>query len=355
MKNILKSINSTFSARILIPALFLLPWMTISAQDFTKTYQEKYDVDKGASLVIQNKFGNINCLPWDESSVSINVTVKVDASSQEKANRVFDKIDVKLTGSRTKVEGITTVGSISNANFSIDYEIRLPRWINIDLNNQFGDIFLDETDGIVKINLEYGAMEANALNGTKNEFFIKFSDVEAGYIKEGSLNLEYSEWDSKGAENLRVYSRFGEITIDKTASLNLDSQYDEINIGSAGQVISISRFSELDVEKINGDFDFDIEYGELEVNFISAVFKTGKVRNTFASASLTFDPKSSMNINAEMEFGELTYPKATTSMNHVTEDYTTNIYKGKMGAATSTASQLNVISKNGDVEINFAE
>jgi hypothetical protein len=329
--------------------------MAAIAQDFTKTYEKNYDVDKGANLVIRNKFGDVKCQAWDQSNVAITVTVKVDVSSQDKANRVFEKIDVVLSGDRTNVQGTTTVGNMNNADFSIDYEIRMPRWINIDLDNQFGDIFLDETDGMVKINLEYGAMEAHALNGSKTEMVIKFSNVDAGFMKDGTLHLEYSEWKSKGCENLQLYSRFGEVTIDKVARLNLDSQYDEIKIGNAGEVISVSRFSEMEYAKINGDFDFDIEYGELGVKYISPAFTHGKVRNSFADANLVFDPKSGMNVDAELEFGELSYPKTNVSLNHQTEGYTTNIYKGKIGTVASPASQLTINSKNADVSLDFAE
>jgi len=343
-------------SRIVMITIFLLPWMTITAQDFTKTYyQEKYDVDKGASLVIRNKFGEIHCQSWDESSVDITVTVKVDASTQEKANKVFDKIGVQLSGTRIKVEGITTVGSISNANYSIDYDIRMPRWIDIDIDNKFGDIYLDESNGLVKINLEYGAMEANAFNGPKTELTIKFSNAEAGFMKDGTLNIEYGEWKSSGAENLQLYSRFSEISIEKLAKLNIDSQYDEINIGSSGTVISISRFSELEFEKINSDFDFDAEYGDITIHYISPAFKLGKVRNTFAGASLTFDPKASMNISAEMDFGELSYPDSHTSLSQETIGYTKNIYKGKIGSAASPTSQLTITTKNADVDIDFEE
>jgi hypothetical protein len=339
---------------LLTVTLIILPWIALNAQDFTKTYDGKYDVDKGAVLVIENKFGDVKCMTWDQNSVSILVTVKVEASNQERANKVFDKIEVTLNGSRTRVEGSTEVGNISNSDFSINYDIKLPKWINIDLTNQFGDIYIDEIDGTSKIRLEYGAMEANALNGLQNNLTIKFSDGEAGFIKDGKVSLEYSEWESKGAENLEIYSRFSELNFDKIAKLNLDSQYDEVNFETAGEVICVSKFSELNFGKINGDFDFDIEYGELDVDYIAAAFKTGKVRNSFAGADLTFDPKASLNLNAEMEFGDLSYPKAV-SMNHETIGYTTNIYKGKLGPASGTPSQLTITSKNADTNISFSE
>jgi hypothetical protein len=351
-----KPTNGYLIARTVITVILTMSCMILSAQDFTKTYyNEKYAVDKGANLIIQNKFGDIHCQAWDESSVSVNVTVKVDASSQEKADKVFDKIGISLTGSASKVEGKTTVGNINNANYSVDYDIRMPRWINVDLTNQFGNIYLDETDGAAKIDLQYGDMEANSFNGTNTDLEIKFSNVETGYIKNGTVNIEYSELDSKGADNLKLYSRFSELTIEKIGMLNLDSQYDEINTGSAGQIISVSRFSGLKFDKIIGDFDFDMDYGDLEAKYISASFKVGKVRNSFAEVNLGFDPKASMNINAEMEFGELKYPKTGTSISHETSGYTTNIYKGRIGTSAGTSSQLTIDTKNADVDIEFEE
>ena len=353
MKTLKKLTVNTLTSSVLIASLFLLSWIPLIAQDFSKTYQGKYDVDKGAIMVIKSKFGDIKCQAWDENSVSIDVTINVEASSQERANKVFDKIGVELSGTRTKVTGVTTIDNINNGDFSIDYDIRFPRWITVDLDNQFGDILLDETDGQARINLEYGAMEAVAFNSTLNDVTLKFSDAEVGFMKAGDVNIEYGEWDMEGTENLKLYSRFSEINVDKAASLNLDSQYDEITIGEAGEIIAICRFSELDIEKISGDFDFDIEYGEIDVNYIAASFKTGKLRNTFAGADLTFDPKTSMTVDAEIEFGEMSYPKANASMNHEVIGYTTNIYKGKFG--TGTASQLTIISKNSDVSIDFED
>lgn len=353
MKTLEKLINNALTSRILIISAFFLGWLSVSAQDFSKTYEGKYDIDKGASLVIKNKFGDVQCRAWDESSVSIVVTVNVDASSQERADKVFNKIRVDLTGTRTKVQGITSVDNISNADFSINYEIRFPKWVNIDLDNQFGDIYIDEADGQTKINLEYGSMEAVSLNGPQTDLTMKFSDAEAGYIKGGNINVEYSECELKGTENIRLYSRFSEIDLDKVANLNLDSQYDEINVGSAGEVIVVGRFSELDFNRVNGNFDFDTEYGDIDIGYISASFKTGKVRNSFAGVELTFEKTATMTIDAEIEFGELSYPKANASMNHETIGYTTNIYKGRIGSSPS--SQLTIISKNADVSIDFSE
>lgn len=347
------------ASRIIIAAtlaiLFILASTRLFAEDYTKTYKEKYAVEKGAVLQIDGKFGDIHCQNWDESSISILVTVNVDASSQEKADKVFDKISVDLSGTPTKVMGTTTVGNINNGEFSIDYDIMMPKWINIDLENQFGSIYVAALDGSAKIDVEYGALDADALNGLASDITIKFSEADVAYFKDGKVDVEYGGFKSNETGNINVTSRFSHVDIEKAANINLDSQYDEIKMGPAGQVIVISRFSGLDFEKIGGSFEFDVEYGDLSASGITANFGTGKVRNSFANVNLKFEPKATFNVDAELEFGDLDYPKSGSSMSKITEDYTTNTYKGKIGSGATSGGQLNIRSKNANVNISFEQ
>lgn len=324
------------------------------SQDYTKSYNATYDVVKGAELAIKNKFGKINCQAWDESRVTISVTVTVDASTEEKAQKVLNKITVELTGNQNRVEGTTSVGSINNGDFSIDYQVRMPRWINLDLNDQFGDIYIDESEGTAKIDLEYGALGAKSFKGSSTAMTIKFSDITVDYVKNGDIHAEYSDCKIGEAEKLQLYSRFDDLKVDYAGNLVLDSQYDDATIKAAVEVISVSRFSDLDFGRIMGQFDFDIEYGQLNVDYIGPKFGSGKIRNSFADASLSFDKTSVIDVNAELEFGEMSYPKSS-SMNHQEVNYTTNIYKGKLGSGVATPAPLTIDAKNANVKLNFSE
>lgn len=337
--------------------IFALTLITLGsyAQEFTKVFQQQYNVDRGAVLVVQNKFGEIRCQSWEESSISIKATVKVEAGSQEKANKVFEKIIVKLTGTRSRVEGITTVNTSGNGKFSIDYDIRLPKWVKLELDNKFGDIVLDETVETARINLEYGSMKANAFSGPENVMTIKFSDVNAGFIQSGRINLEYGKWRSENTGNVTLKTRFSEVNLLNSANLNIDSQYDEYSIGSSGSLIAVTRFTSLDLGKINGSFDLDLQYGSLTAAQISPDFSTGKIRNTFTNVSLGFDPGSSFRLEAELQFGDLSYPKSNTSLSKETVGYTTNIYKGRVGAAQNPAATLSIIARNANADIKFTK
>lgn len=337
---------------ILVITLALLANASMG-QDFVKTYEQKYAVDKNATLTIQNKFGDINCQTWSEQSISIRVDVRVETSSQEKANKVFDKVRIQLSGDRSNVMGITEInGSINNTDFSIDYTVMIPGTVNVDLTNRFGGIFFDNTEGNAKITLEYGNMEAQSFNGVENTFDIKFSEVELKSLKNGSINIEYGEWDGGSAGDLRLHSRFSEVTMEKMASLVLDSQYDEVNFESTGKAEVISRFSEIDFGSIEGDFSFDVQYGDLEVERIQANFTSGVVINQFAEVSLGFSASASFRLQAELSFGDLNYP-ASSSLSHTESGYTTNIYSGTVGNNKSPQSQVTINSKNANVYIEF--
>ena len=338
----------------LMATLAMLMSLQATAEDYTRNFTKKFDVDKNATLLIDNQFGEVHCENWDQQAISIDVIVTVGASSQEKANKVFDKITIELKGDRTKVQGLTSMGSMNmdNVQFSIDYSIRMPRSINVDLTCRFGDMFIDAVEGNSKIRMEYGDLEAKSISGGSNKLILKFGDARIQYLKLGNISLEYAELDLDGAGNLDITSRFSELGVEAMEDLNLDSQYDQIVIDKAGAAKVISRFSDIELGSVTKDLSLDVQYGEIEANYIGAGFKTGKVDNAFASVLLVFDPAVSINVEAEMKFGKLRYPKELSSLSYSDQGFTTSTYKGVIGKGSAKAT-LVIEAANGDVTVQY--
>lgn len=324
-------------------------------EEFKKTTDNRFDVDKNATLNITNKFGEVHCQVWSENAVSIKVEITADASSQEKAQKLFDKITVHISGDRSQVTGKTEVGNMSfnNAEFSIDYYIMMPRSLNVNLNNSFGELYVEDVDGNATINLEYGEMNVRALNGVKNEVTMKFSEGSIDYMKGGKIDIEYGELSTTGGNNLDIRSRFSELDLEKSEFVILDSQYDDITVGTIGKIDVVARFSDIEIVKLNGNFTLDCEYGALDVDYISSGFSQGVIDAAFSEVSLEFDPSASFKVDARMEFCELNFPSTNVSISHQEEDYVNNLYHGVIGSNKSTTASLTIESKNGDVSILF--
>jgi hypothetical protein len=278
----------------------------------------------------------------------------VNASSQERANKVFDRISVEVTGNRSKVSGMTQLGNMSfnNIEFSIDYYIMMPKSLGVDIHNSFGEIFVEEVDGPAQINLEYGEMDVMAFNGPSTEITLKFSEGSLDYMKDGEINIEYGEFDIEGGNNLEIRSQFSELTVEKSESIILDSQYDDLSFGVTGNMDIIGRFSDIEVDKLNGNFMLDLQYGAFDADYIFPEFTNGSISAAFTEVSLTFDPQTSFQVDAEMKFCSLSYPSGS-SVSHKEEGYVTNLYKGIVGSDESTSAKLEIDSKNGDVYISF--
>ena len=168
--------------KILIPlqiAVIALSPVTSLGEDYSKTIKNKYNVNDNAQLVIQNKFGEVRCLNWTEKAVSIEVTITVDASSQEKAQKLLDKISVSMSGSSDKVEAITDIAEtgFNNVEFSIDYIVMMPENVRLDLMNKFGDSYVEEVSGQSRLEIQYGNMEIKSLKHSSNNIIVKFSDA----------------------------------------------------------------------------------------------------------------------------------------------------------------------------------
>jgi hypothetical protein len=251
-------------ATLLIAFAFITTSGYAKRDDYTRTMKEKYEVNSNALLVVKNKFGDVHCQNWNENVISIEVTITVEASSEDKANKVFNKIDVLMKGSKDKVEAITELdGSFDNVEFSIDYDIMMPSSINLDLINKFGEIYIDEVDGTAKIGLSYGDMEVTAFNSPDVTLDIKFSDAEVDFIKAGKVDVQYSDVEINGAEKLDLKTRFSDVEIGNMGELNLDSQYDDLGIEKCGPLDCEGRFSDIELEELNGDLFLDIQYAEI--------------------------------------------------------------------------------------------
>lgn len=325
--------------------------------EFVKKINKSFNVKPDASVKIQNKFGKVECINWDKPAVSIEVTITVDVSSQEKANKVFEKIKITITGNESAVTAITsfTDNFSDNGNkiLNIDYVVNLPKTINLDIDHKFGDVILNEITGKTTLNLSYGTLTAKKLTNNANTFIIKFSDANIGILSNANIDLKYSELDVEQAKVLTVDSKFSEFMIKKAVKINHTSGYDDTKIGMINEFDINSSFSEINIDELQKSLDLKMDYGGIVIQQVSGDFEALKMVNNFANAEIGFEPASSFNIDAVCKFGELKYPVRNSKVKHEEISYTTNKYKGTVGQPAAGKTLVIIESKNSDVVLEF--
>ena len=63
-----------------------------------KKLHKEYSVNAGASLTVDNSYGNIDIVSWDENRIVIDVTITTNGNNEEKVQKKLDNIEVEFSG-----------------------------------------------------------------------------------------------------------------------------------------------------------------------------------------------------------------------------------------------------------------
>ena len=338
---------------IFLSLVFVQAW---AGEEYTKKITKSFAVNKDANLLVKNKFGDIFCENWQKDEIAIEVKISVEASSQDKANKYFDNISVDISGNASQVTAKTTFDdklfNKGNNSVSVDYLIKMPKSISLDLDNKFGEIFIDEVDGRALIDLAYGNFRANRLNNSDNELEIKFSEGSAEYIYKANLELKYSEFDVEEMAEMIAESKFSELTVDKIEILSLESGYDEDNIGSVVKMDVEADFSEIDLDFLEDELVADLSYGELLVKEVKTGFSLIRIDNSFSDSYVSFQPDAAFKIDADIKMGEFDY-RANARIVAEEISYTSKKFSGTIGDGDASGSKVILKCKNSDIKLRY--
>lgn len=349
----------TRNIQILIVSLLLLSvQMTVKADEFTKKMSKSFDVDPNATLVLKNKFGLIHCENWEQNKITIDVEITVDASNQEKANRYFEHIDVAISGNSSKVSAITSFDDglfkkSKNNNISVDFMIKMPTGVSLEVDHRFGDLVVGTITGNSKIELAYGDMKIQRLEGRNNELDVKFSEGEIGYVNNAELDLQYSEMEIDEAGSMSAETKFSEFEIGKADVLTLETGYDDDYIGYVRDLDLDAGFSDVEVRKVDERLVAVMDYGELKVKEVSLDFTLVDVYTSYGDANIGIHPDASFKLVATVKMGDFSYPRTKARLSEAELSYTSKKYEGVVGDNENPSARIMVEVKNGGTNLYY--
>lgn len=221
-----------------------------------KTISKTYPAS-GNRLTVENSFGNVKVIPWDRNEIKVDVHVEASSDKQDMAQKIFDAINVTDKHQGNAISFKTTIdnkdGKSDNckgckSNMHIDYELRLPVSVALEIENSFGSIELPDYTGSVSLTSKFGSLQTGNIANAKKlavEFgsadiknvsnidaTFKFSSIEIGSLSgRNKINLEFCSATKIGLDN-------------NLAALDLNESYSSVNLRpgnlSASYTISTS-------------------------------------------------------------------------------------------------------------------
>jgi len=334
------------------------------AQEVSKEFHKDWTASAGTTLDINNRYGKVVVETSDQNKITIDVKVTVEYPNRDRAQRLLDYIDVQFSedGDLLKVKTIIdekfkfSGWGGGSRRFSIDYKVNMPSKINFTLVNRYGNSELEKIEGLVKLDIKYGDLNADNLT--------RGNDKPLNHI-----SLAYGKAEIESAGWLDATVRYsGNFFIDKCQALLLDSKYSKIQINDISSVVGETKNDKLEIENINnlvldaGYTDINVGeltkklkftggYGSISVESIPAGFESIETDSRYIGVRLGIDSNASYELDARTSYGDLKFDESNFLNQRRIVANNSNETTGIVGKESSPSSKVLVRASYGSIKL----
>ncbi len=353
------------SAKLLF--LFLLIPLAIFASEkkgrYTKnkTISKVFNVTKEATLKVSNKYGNIDIVTWNENKIEVLVKITTNGDDEDKVKKRLEEITVEFDANATYVSAKTIIekssaswnlwGKNNNVNMEINYQIKMPMTNNVDLTNDYGGINLNKLEGKAKINCDYGKLNIGELLNSSNNINIDYTNNSTiSYMKNGSINADYSTLRIEKAENIDLNADYSHIAFGGVNRLNYSCDYGSLKIENAGDLNGTSDYMNLTIDTLLDSGIFNLDYGSLKILELDQRLKKLSIQSSYTQIKLGLQPNTSFDITAALSYSGFKHGDGFT-FNKEIEKSSSKYYEGYYNSPNS-GTQISIKSSYGSISFN---
>ncbi len=300
--------------RTIIAVQLILITCLVSAQSVSekRSYAKSVPVNRETTMEVTNKYGTIHITSWNKDSAYIRAEVEAFAPNPTRIRKMFDGIDVDITESTHFVKaqtsftqninmlfesfkGITGKFIDYNSRVQINYYINIPEYLNLKIQNRYGDVYMESCRGNFSISLSNGSFKANSL-GRRSDITFNFCNASINSMDSGEINSTFSEIELDTAGDLRINSVSSRFDLKRSGTLDVESRRDKFYISEIVKIEGDSYFTDYKIENLTGETDLSTRYGDLNIGMIDPGFKSINIVSAFSDISLIFENSASYSL-----------------------------------------------------------
>jgi hypothetical protein len=352
--------------------------LAANKKEFTKNFDKTFTVDKNEVVMLANKYGKIEVKTGGTNQVVVKVRLRVNAGSQDDAQKMFDRVNIAFSNGPDYVKTETVIESQNNgsmwnwgnwgksnsSDFTIDYDVTMPVNSRLDLSNKYGNSYVAALNAAVNIEQKYGDFKLDGATAAVIE--LAYGGGQLGTISALSATVSYGKLTSPNVNAMKIKSKYSEFKfgkmqvadiqsayddfdIDDVETLKMDTKYGDMNIGTVKDLTSKTSYTDVKIKRIEGNADFQSNYGDVEVESIKTGFGTINIKGNYTDYSLSTDPSVNYHVDMQGTYADLRHPASLkTSMDSETNNSREIV--GVVGNA-STKSMIKARLMHGDLKI----
>lgn len=351
-----------FTYKILL-LLFLLPTITLGTNKKgrytkTKTINKSFNVNENTMLSIANKYGNIVLESWNKNTIEITVTIKTNGDDKENTNNRLKDISVQFSAKKNQVKAITKIAKRKSSWLSgwrnhnrvgieVMYHVKFPVTNKLLLNNDYGNITINEVKGSTTIHLDYGEFNIGKLlssNNYINTNYVKNATID--YVKNAEITADYSSLEIGEAERIKLNTDYSNITINSTQHLEYNCDYGKLKVNSVNTIIGNSAYNRANVKNITEKGVFNTDYGNLDLE-VDKTFNKIDLKTTYVRIKIKTN-KTPFKIEANLNYSNFKYNESDFFFNKEIIKHSKKYYLGYY-KSKNTNNQITINSSYGGI------
>ena len=344
-----------YKPKILLLSLLLISTVnfSMSAQDARKEYHENYAVNKGVTLDAETRYSNVEIVTWERNEVDILAVVEVDASSKSRAEEALSKVDIVInkSGNTISLETELENGWSRGVKTKIKITVKAPAYLNLTIENSYGDLFVQELSGLALLDLQYSNLKAGKLSrGNEkpyNRLELSYSNgtiEETGWME---LEIAYSDLEINSSAMLFMKSKYSKLIGEKAGGIITDGAYDKYYIDELDSFVAELKYSGLKFERLNKTLNLQATYTNAKIDRLSRDFDEMDVSLAYGNLNLGMESGASYKIDAESRYGNIKVAEGD-NLSRSKETTTTKVW-GTVGS--NPKGTIKAITKYGNIEI----
>ena len=171
--------------------------------------------------------------------------------------------------------------------------IYLPEYMDVVLNNKFGDIYMDDMSGQVDIELSNGVLKANRLEGN-SAIKLSFANGMIKSLGSTTMKLSYSDLVLEEVSQLDLDSKSSKLNVDSVNVLKINSRRDKLYFQHVEYFYGKGNFTQVWIYDFLRESDVYMKYGELTIEHVVPDFSKISIESEYTDITLFFDRESNL-------------------------------------------------------------
>lgn len=331
--------------------LLLIPTLLIANNGIdVKSTKEKnikktFNVSSNNTLKVNNSYGNLDIVTWNENRIEFDITIKVTGNDTDKINEKLNEINVEFTNSDNLVTAVTKFSNKkkswwswnnnNNLKIEVNYRIKMPISNNVDLNNDYGSINLDKLEGHAKLNCDYGKITTKELMADNNAINFDYSsNCYFEYIKSGKINADYSGFTVAKTKELNLNADYTKSIIEVSENVNYNCDYGSLKIDNINNLKGNGDYLTVRLGNVYKTVSLRANYGSIKIERLASKAKSVDINSDYVGITIGHDANFNFDFDIDLDYGSL---RESEGFNFTTKevDHSEKHYNGYYGSQNS--------------------